>query len=84
VAKKCLWFGEIDDSGHSGSDRHAGIYYLITFRFVAQAITELRIYPIQRSRERDSFADVFQAADPGYAAFYAHAETAVGDAAVFS
>jgi len=39
---------------------------------------------VEGAGEGDGFADVFQAADPGYAAFDAHAETAVGDAAVFA
>jgi hypothetical protein len=39
---------------------------------------------VEGAGEGDGFADVFQAADPGYAALYAHAETRVGDAAVFA
>jgi hypothetical protein len=44
----------------------------------------LWIDSIEGSGEGDGFADVFQAADPGYAALYAHAETRVRDAAVFA
>ena len=42
----------------------------------------LRVNPVQRARERDRFADVIEAADPGYGALNAHSEAAVGDAAV--
>ena len=44
----------------------------------------LWIDAVEGAGEGDGFADVFEAADPGYAALYAHAESGVGDAAVFS
>jgi len=34
-----------------------------------------RVDAVEGSGEGDGFADVFQAADPGYAALYAHAES---------
>ncbi len=40
--------------------------------------------PIQHPRKRDGLADVFDAGHPGGAAFDAHAEAGVGDAAVAS
>jgi len=39
---------------------------------------------VQRSGERYGFADVVEAADPGYGSLDAHAEAGVGDAAVFA
>src|ERR1700734_1218086 len=44
----------------------------------------LRINAIQCSGEGDGFADVVEAADPGYCAPDAHTEAGVGDAAVFA
>ena len=42
----------------------------------------LRPQPIQHPRKRNSLADVFDAGHPGGAAFDAHAEAGVRDAAV--
>jgi len=44
----------------------------------------LRVNPVQCSGEGDGFADVVEAADPGYDSLDAHAEAGVGDAAVFA
>ncbi len=44
----------------------------------------LRVDAVEGAGEGDGFADVVQAADPGYAALDAHAEAGVGDAAVFA
>ena len=44
----------------------------------------LWIYAIQRSGEGDGFADVVEAAEPGYYSLDAHAEAGVGDAAVLA
>ena len=43
----------------------------------------LRVQAMQHAGEGDGFADVFQAADPGYGSLDAHAEAGVGDAAIF-
>ena len=45
---------------------------------------ELRINSVEGSGEGDGFADVVEAADPGYDSLDAHAEAGVGDAAVFA
>ena len=47
-------------------------------------VIDSRINPVQRSGEGDGFADVVEAADPGYDSLDAHAEAGVGDAAVFA
>ena len=39
---------------------------------------------VKHSGECDGFADMFKAAEPGYAAFDAHAETSVGHGAVLA
>ena len=44
----------------------------------------LGVDAVEGAGEGDSFADVVEAADPGYGAFDAHAEAAVGDGAVFA
>ena len=44
----------------------------------------LRIQPMQHTRERNRLAHVFQSADPRYSSLDAHAETGVRNAAVFS
>jgi len=44
----------------------------------------LRIYPLDRPRERNRLADVFDAAHPGGDAFRAHAKPRVGDRAIFA
>ena len=46
--------------------------------------TSLRINAVEGSGEGDGFADVVEAADPGYYSLDAHAEAGVGDAAVFA
>lgn len=45
-------------------------------------ILSLRLRPVEHPREGNRFSHVFQAADPGDAAFDAHAKTAVRDGAV--
>jgi len=44
----------------------------------------LGVDAVEGSWEWDGFSDVLEAADPGYAALDAHAESAMGNAAVFS
>lgn len=44
----------------------------------------LWINSVEGAGEGDGFADVVEAADPGYGALDAHAEAGVGDAAVFA
>src|SRR5450755_3068666 len=45
-------------------------------------LQRLRIDSVQGSSEGDGFADVVEAAEPGYDALDAHAEAGVGDGAV--
>jgi hypothetical protein len=45
---------------------------------------ELRVDAVEGAGEGDGFADVVEAADPGYGSLDAHAEAAVGNAAVFA
>jgi hypothetical protein len=47
---------------------------------------EIRLWvdSVEGAGEGDGFADVVQAADPGYDSLDAHAEAGVGDAAVFA
>ena len=49
---------------------------LLSRRFI------LGVNAVEGSGEGDGFADVVQAADPGYCAFDPHAEAGVGDGAV--
>ncbi len=44
----------------------------------------LGVNAVEGSGEGDGFADVVEAADPGYDSLDAHAEAGVGDAAVFA
>src|SRR5439155_4516245 len=43
-----------------------------------------RINPIQHSRIRNRFSEMRDPADPGHAAFDAHAEAGVGEGAIFA
>src|ERR1700733_13382657 len=47
-------------------------------------LVTLRIDSVEGSGEGDGFADVVEAAEPGYYSLDAHAEAGVGDAAVFA
>jgi hypothetical protein len=49
-----------------------------------QSLRRSRINSVECSGEGDGFADVVEAADPGYDSLDAHAEAGVGDAAVFA